>query len=100
MNVKLPANVTKVRFTIAGEQKWTIELSQTMEFLGAFPDDSVVKNLPAHAGDSGSIPGSGRSPGVGNGNPLQYSCLKNSMDREAWQATVYGVTKSCTQLSD
>ena len=46
------------------------------------------------------IPGSGRSPGEGNGNPLQYSCLEHSMDRGAWQATVHGVTKSRTQLSD
>ena len=48
----------------------------------------------AQTGDLGSIPGSGRSPGEGNGNPLQYSCLENPMDREAWQATVHGVTKS------
>jgi len=61
-----------------------------------FPGDSVVKNPPANAGDAGSIPGSGRSPGGGNGNPLQYSCLENSMDRGAWQATVHGVTKSQT----
>ena len=47
-------------------------------------------------GDVGSVPGSGRSPGEGNGNPLQYSCLENSMDRGAWQATVHGVTKSQT----
>ena len=56
-----------------------------------------VKNLPATAGDSrdvGLIPGSGRSLGGGNGDPLQYSCLKNSMDREAWWATVHGVTES------
>ena len=65
-----------------------------------FPGDSVVKNPPANAGDAGSIPGSGRSPGGGNGNPLQYSCLENSMDRGAWQATVHGVTKSQTQLKD
>ena len=51
-----------------------------------FPSDSVVKNPPAHAGDTGSIPGSGRFPGGGNGNPFQYSCLKNAMDRGAWQA--------------
>ena len=51
-------------------------------------------------GDPGSIPGSGRSLGEGNGNPLQYPCLENSMDEGAWQATVHGVTKSQTQLSD
>ena len=54
---------------------------------------SVVKNPPANAGDAGSVPGSGRSPGEGNANPLQYSCLENPMDRGAWQATVYWVTK-------
>ena len=58
-----------------------------------FPGDSMVKNLPATAGDAGSIPGWGRSPGEGNGNPLQYSCLENPMDRGAWRATVCGVTK-------
>ena len=59
----------------------------------------VVKNLPANPGnvrDVGSIPGSGRSPGGGHGNPLQYSCLENPMDRGAWQSTVHGVTKSWT----
>ena len=57
----------------------------------------VVKNPPANAGDirvMGSVPGSGRSPGGGHGNPLQYSCLENLMDREAWRATVHGVAKS------
>ena len=61
----------------------------------------VVKNLPANAGDTrnmGSISGSGRSPGEGNSSPLQYSCLKNLMDRGAWQATVHRVTKSWTRL--
>ena len=53
----------------------------------------MVKNLPANAGDIGSIPGSGRSPGVGNGNPLLCSCLGNPMDREAWQAIVHEVAK-------
>ena len=70
---------------------------QTMGFLGV-----VVKSPPANAGDRrdlGSIPGSGRSPGEGNGNPFQYSCLEKSMDRGAWQATVCGITKSQTQLS-
>ena len=64
-----------------------------------FPGVSVVENPPGNAGDMGLIPGSGRSPGEGNGNSLQYSCLENSMDRGAWQATVHGVTQSRTQLS-
>ena len=64
------------------------------------PGGTVAKNPPANAGDSGSVPGSGRSPGVGNGNPLQYSCLENSMDRGAWKAVVHEVTKSQTQLSN
>ena len=55
---------------------------------------SVVKNPPANARDVGSIPGLGRSPGGEHGNPLQYSCLENPMDRGAWQATVHEVTKS------
>ena len=59
----------------------------------------MVKNLPVNAGttgDQGSIPGSGRSPGGGNGNPLQCSCLENPMDREAWWATVHGVAERRT----
>ena len=60
----------------------------------------TVKNLPANAGDVGSIPGSGRSPGEGNGYPLQYSCPANSKDRGVCQATVYGVAKSWTGLSN
>ena len=60
----------------------------------------MVKNPPANAGDMGLIPGSGRCPGGGHGNPLQYSCLENPMDRGAWRAAVHGVTKSWTQLSD
>ena len=63
-----------------------------------FPGGSVVKNLPANAGDAGSIRGSRRSPGEGNGNLLQYSCLKNSMDRGAWQATVYGAAKESDMI--
>ena len=61
---------------------------------------SEVKVSASNAGDLGSIPGSGRSSGEGNGNPLQYSCLENPMDGEAWWATVHGVTKSRTRLSD
>ena len=63
----------------------------------------VVKNLPANAGDvrdMGSIPGSGRFPEGGHGNPLQYSCLENPMDGGVWWATVHGVAKSWTQLND
>ena len=63
----------------------------------------MVKNLPANLGDTGnqgSIPGSGRCPGEGNGYSLQYSCLENHMDRGAWWFTVHGVTKSRTKLSD
>ena len=58
-----------------------------------FPGGSVVKNPPANAENMGWISGSERSPGEGNGNPLQYSCLGNPMDRGAWQAIVHGVTK-------
>ena len=64
------------------------------------PGGSEVKASACNAGDLGSIPGSGRSPGEGNGNPLQYSCLENPMDRGAWWATVHGVAKSQTRLGD
>ena len=64
-------------------------------FLGS----SEGKESTCNAGDLGSIPGLGRSPGEGNGNPLQYSCLVNSKDRAAWQAIVHGVTEIQTQLS-
>ena len=57
------------------------------------PGGSVVKNLPANAGDMGLVPEWGRSSGEGNANPLQYTCLEKSSDRGTWQATVYGVTK-------
>ena len=64
------------------------------------PCSSDGKESAFNAGDLGSIPGLGRFSGEGNGNPLQYSCLKNPMDRGAWWATVCGVTKSRTRLSD
>ena len=67
-----------------------------MGFLGGSDGKASAHN----AGDPGSIPGSGRSPGEGNGNPLQHSCLENSMDGGAWWGTVHGVTKSQTPLSD
>ena len=65
-----------------------------------FPGGSNGKETSCNAGDPGSILGSGRSPGVGNGNPFQYSSLENSMDRGAWRAIVHGVTKSWTRLPD
>ena len=68
-----------------------------MNSLVGFTGGTVIKNLPVNAGDTrdmGSIPGSERSPGVGNGNPLQYSCLENSMDKGDWQATVHRVSES------
>ena len=60
--------------------------------------EPVVKNSPDNTGEVGLIPGSRRSAGVGNGNPLQYSCLENSMDRGTWRATVHGVSKNWTRL--
>ena len=63
---------------------------------GGFPGGSNGKESACNAGDLGLIPGSGRSPGEGNGNPLQYSCLDNPMDRGAWWATVHSVTESDT----
>ena len=67
-------------------------------FLKGLPRWLSEKNPPANAGDMGSIPGSGRSPGEGNGNPLQYSCLESSMERGAWRATVHRVAKGRTWL--
>ena len=65
-----------------------------------FPGDSVSKESACNVGDPGSIPGLGKSPVEGNSNPIQYSCLKNFTDRGAWWTTVYGVTKSQTQMSN
>ena len=79
-------------FKMTSEKKVKLKLG--------FPGGSEVKASACNAGDLGSIPGSGRSPGEGNGNPLQYSCLENPMDGEAWWATVHGVTKSRTRLSN
>ena len=77
-----------------------VEIIASVNSVMGFPDGSDGKESPCSAGDPGLLPGSGRFPGEGNGNPLQYSCLENSMDRGAWWATVHGVTKSWTQLSD
>ena len=73
-------------------QPTTVYVSHPVLSLG-FPGSSVGKEFACNARDPSSIPGSGRSPGEGNGNPLQYSCLGNSMDREAWWAIVHGVGK-------
>ena len=99
----LPMQGTQVR-SLVGElrsYKWC-DLAKIHIWRG-FPGSSVVKNPLANAGDAGdggSIPRLGRCLGGGNGNPLQYSCLGNPMDRGAWWATVHGVTKSQTRLSD
>ena len=68
--------------------------------LTGFPGGSNGKESACNVGDPGSVPGSGRSTGEGNGNPLQYSCLENPMDRGAWEAAVHGVAKSRTRLID
>ena len=77
-----------------------LTISCLLETHLGFPGGSEVKASACNAGDLGSIPGSGRSPGEGNGNPLQYSCLENPMDGGAWWATVHRVAKSQTRLSD
>ena len=79
-----------------------VHFSISFSTLLGFPSVSVVKNPPAKAGDTRdvcSVPGSGRSHGGGNGNPLQYSCLENPMDRGAWQVMVHGIAKSQTRDS-
>ena len=72
------------------------KLKRALSYDLGVPGGSVGKESACNVGDLGSIPGSGRSPGGGHGNPLQYSCLENPMDRGAWWATVHGVTKSQT----
>ena len=81
--------------TYTSDKQLVIDLEGVTCYMG-FSGDTMVKNLPVNAGDSkdsGLIPGSGKSPGIGNGNLLQYSCLENSMDRGVWWATVHGVTE-------
>ena len=73
-----------------------LTVTDSLQSQWGFPSGSVVENLPANTGDTGSVPGLGRSPGGGNGNPLQYSCLENPMGRGAWQATVHGISESNT----
>ena len=81
--------------------KWTdIPISLRIFQFVAFPGGSVSKESACNVGEPGSIPGLGRYPGEGNGNPLQYSCQENSMDRGAWWATIHGITIIQTQLSN
>ena len=83
--------------------EFSAETIKTVKTQLSFPGGSVVKNLLVNAGDArdaGLIPGRGRATGGGNGNPLHYSCLENSMDRGAWWVIVLGVAKSRTRLSD
>ena len=76
-------------------------VTSSLAYKLGFPSGAVVKNSPANVGDAedtGSIPGSGQPPGVGNGNPLYYSCLENPRDRGTWWAIIYRITKSQTGL--
>ena len=82
-----------------GKIRWRRDSLPTPVFLG-FPGGSDGKDSMCNVGDLVSIPGLGRSPGGGHGNPLQYSCLENLMDRGAWRATVHGAAKSQTRLSN
>ena len=81
--------------SLAGYSPWDHK-----RIIQGFPDDSKDKESTCDAGYLSTIPGSRRSPGEVDGNPLQYSCLEDSMDRGAWQATVHGIAKSPTQLSN
>ena len=90
----------KCRVLTTGPPGKSLSFSFKQSFITCFPGGTSGKDPPANAGNAGSIPGSGRSPGIGNGTPLQYSCLENSMGRGAWWATVHGATKSRTWLSN
>ena len=79
---------------------FNVLLNLVLVFYWGFPGGSDGKESTCSARDMGSIPGLGRSPGGGHGNPPQFSCLENPMDRGAWRATVHGVSKSRTRLSD
>ena len=88
---------TLVQFMV-GKFPWRRDKLPIPVFLG-FPGGSDDKEYTCNVGDLGSVPGLGRSPGGGHGNPLQYPCLENPMDRGAWWATVHGVAKSQTRLN-
>ena len=82
------------------EQRCEVWLQELPFHIMGFLSGSVIKNLPANAGDAGSISGSGRCPGGGNGNPFQYFCLENSMGNGVWRTIVHRVEKSQARLSD
>ena len=92
-------NWSNLVHTHACMSQYIIHLTNHIDILLGFPGGSDGKASAYNAGDLGSIPGSGRSLGEGNGNPLQHSCLENPRDGEAWLATVHGATKSQTRLS-
>ena len=93
--------ITSLNFPIRGARSCQLQIGTCHGcYLYGFPGGSEDKASACNAGDPGSIPGLGRFPGEGNGNPLQYSCLENPMVRGAWRATVHGVTKSQTRLSN
>ena len=98
-HVHLPLKSSPHFFSVRNKIISALIFLFTIVLMG-FPGGSDGKESACNVGDLGSIPGLGRSSGEGNGNPLQYSCLKNPMDRGAWQATAHGVTKSQTRLSD
>ena len=93
---KLFVNGNVKNFEIIGKYFKKLVSAVFQVYHGDFPSGSDGKESACNAGDLGSSPGSGKSPGEGNGSPLQCSCLEKSMDREAWQATVHGVRKSGT----
>ena len=95
-----PWRLEKNLLLFSKEKEGKLPFWNTLSTIQGFPDGSVVKNPPANAEDAGSVAGSGRSPGERSSNQLQCSCLGNLMDRGAWRATVHGVTKSQTGLSN
>ena len=106
MKVKIRADHVGSRrdFAVSGHKTGLIKESEGLLGPGyerfGFPVAQLVKSLPVMWGYPGSVPELGRSPGEGNGNPLHYSCLENSMDRGAWWATLHEVTKNWTRLND
>ena len=103
--IERKGNESEQRFTALPQgvtvlPRWETVDSQLLCQRRGFPGGSDSKEYTSNVRDWGSIPGSGRSPGEGHGNPLQYSCLENPKDREAWWARVHRVTKSWTRLSD